>query len=75
MDNQHRKITGYRELTQQDIDMMNEVKEIGKVVGDLVAKLRENEHLDQRLVSIGATQLQQGGMMLTRSIAQPDFFF
>lgn len=29
MDNQHRKISGYRELTQDDIDLMNRVKAKG----------------------------------------------
>lgn len=28
MDNQHRKISGYRELTQQEIDLMNEAKDL-----------------------------------------------
>jgi len=26
MENQHRKITGYRELSQEEIDLMNKVK-------------------------------------------------
>ena len=29
MENQHRQITGYRELTQHDIDLMNVVKGLG----------------------------------------------
>lgn len=29
MENQHRKITGYRELTQAEIDLMNEIKAMG----------------------------------------------
>lgn len=29
MENQHRKITGYRELDQTEIDLMNEVKALG----------------------------------------------
>lgn len=28
MDNQHRKIGGYRELTQEEIDLMNEAKQL-----------------------------------------------
>lgn len=74
MDNQHRKIKGYRELTQAEIDLMNEIKTKGAELGDLVAKLRANEDLDQRWVSIGATDLQTGLMALTRSVAQPEFF-
>lgn len=74
MDNQHRQIKGYRELTQQDIDLMNEIKTMGATMGELVEKLRATEGLDQRWVSIGATSLQQGLMALTRGVAQPTFF-
>lgn len=74
MENQHRKITGYRELNQDEIDAMNEVKEMGKEIGALVAKLRDMPDPDQRWVSIGATGLQQGLMALTRSVAKPEFF-
>lgn len=35
MENQHRKIVGYRELTQEDIDLINRVKAAGKVLLDL----------------------------------------
>jgi len=74
MDDQHRKIAGYRELTQQDIDSMNVVKEHGKELGVLVAMMRANPNLDQRWVSIGATDLQTGLMALTRAVAKPEFF-
>lgn len=74
MDNQHRQIKGYRELSQDEIDMMNEIKANGAELGDLVAKLRAATALDQRWVSIGATHLQEGLMALTRSVAQPTFF-
>ena len=30
MENQHRKIVGYHELTQEDIDLMNQIKEVGR---------------------------------------------
>ena len=30
MENQHRKIKGYRELTQVEIDLMNEIKVEGE---------------------------------------------
>lgn len=79
MENQHRKIVGYRELSQQEIDVMNEIKERGKELGALVDRLRiaPSEGVpvpDQRWVSIGATHLQEGLMALTRSIAKPEFF-
>lgn len=75
MDNQHRQIKGYRELSQEEIDLMNEIKSKGAELGDLVAKLRNaGTVLDQRWVSIGATDFQTGLMALTRAVAQPTFF-
>lgn len=41
MDNQHRKIKGYRELGQAEIDLMNEIKAKGVELGELCAKLEE----------------------------------
>ncbi len=77
MENQHRKIKGYRELSQGEIDLMNEVKQKGAELADLIDIL-ENTNEDQsehlRWVSIGKTHIQQGLMALTRSIAKPDFF-
>lgn len=74
MDNQHREIKGYRALNADEIALMNEVKSKGAELGDLVAKLRSTEGLDQRWISIGATDLQTGLMALTRGVARPTFF-
>lgn len=74
MDNQHREIKGYRELNADEIALMNEVKSKGAELGELVAKLRATEGLDQRWISIGATDLQTGLMALTRGVARPTFF-
>lgn len=74
MENQHRKIKGYRELTQEEINLMNEIKEKGVELGQLVGKLRALDGADGRWVSIGATDLQTGLMALTRAVAKPEFF-
>ena len=74
MDNQHRKIVGYRELNADEIALMNEIKETGIDLGNLVSELELNDELDQRWVAIGKTHLQQGLMALTRAVAKPDFF-
>jgi hypothetical protein len=67
-------ITGYRQLTAAEADLMNEIKAHGLRLGDLVEQLRANPNLDQRWVSIGATDLQQGLMALARAVAQPTTF-
>lgn len=74
MENQHRQIKGYRELSQEEIDLMNEIKTLGPKIEIVVNKLRANGNLDQRWISIGVTNLQQGLMALTRGVAQPSFF-
>lgn len=74
MDNQHKHIRGYRDLSQAEIDLMNQIKAQGEQLGILVAALRASTALDQRWVSIGATDLQTGIMALVRSVAQPTTF-
>lgn len=77
MENQHRKIAGYKELNQDQIDKMNEIKQLAAQVGDLVYELDEmfpNPGQQSRWVSIGRTDLQQGFMALSRAVADPDFF-
>ena len=45
MDHQHRKIAGYRELSQADIDMMNAIKAMGPQIETLLAAV--GEHIAQ----------------------------
>ena len=86
MENQHRKIKGYRELTQEEIDLMNDIKQIGNQMGDLIERLYEHQSSEDddaptvtnpepyRWLAIGKTHIQQGLMALTRAVAKPDFF-
>jgi hypothetical protein len=39
MDNQHKKIKGYRDLSQAEIDLMNEIKAKGEELRALVSKI------------------------------------
>lgn len=75
MDNQHKHIKGYRDLTAGEIALMNESKALAEQVGLFIDKLRaQGLILDQRWISIGVTQLQQGFMAVNRGIAQPTNF-
>lgn len=74
MENQHRQIAGYRELSQPEIDLMNRIKELAEVTGALVESLKYNDDVDRRWLAIGTTELQQGFMALTRSVARPTTF-
>jgi len=74
MDNQHRKIKGYGELSETEIDAMNAIKDKAAEVGELIQELEQNKELDQRWIVIAKTDLQKGFMAATRSIAKPGFF-
>lgn len=78
------KITGYRQLSSAETAPMNEGKALAVQCGEYVNKLRGyvppegveacGSTLDQRWVSMGASDLQVGFMKLIRGIAQPTTF-
>lgn len=80
MENQHKKITGYRDLTQDEIGLMNEGKALAEQCGLFIGKLEAthagtgSHAIDMRWVNIARTDLQKGFMSLIRSIAQPTTF-
>lgn len=67
-------ISGYRNLTQDEIDKINGIKRVGNVLGEMIEMLRQTPGLDQRWVSIAQTDLQKGIMAAVRSVAQPTTF-
>ena len=74
MENQHRKINGYRELSQEEIDAMNKSKALASQTGDFIDELEKNGYVDKRWLAIAKTDLQKAFMSLTRSIAKPNAF-
>ena len=78
MDNQHQKITGYRELDQQDINLMNAIKAKEQDVAALLQHVqsylgggqgRAGEALRQ--AAIARTEFEHAFMRLVRAVAQP----
>lgn len=75
MDNQHRHIKGYRELSPLEVAQMNQVKDTAEMVNKIVEAMeRDPSSFDPRWVAIAKTDLQKGFMALTRSIAKPTSF-
>ena len=87
MDNQHRKISGYRELSRDEIDLMNEIKAKGAELGEMIARVKSSplnepdasayfwfETERERWSSEAATTLQTGIMQLVRAVALPQGF-
>lgn len=74
MKDQHEKIIGYRDLSQEEIDLMNEGKSLARQCGAFIAKLEAAADTDKRSVALGKTNLQQGFMWAVRSVARPTTF-
>jgi hypothetical protein len=71
-----KNIIGYRELSEQEISAINDIKELAIVVQDMIASIKNKPdiEIDPRWLSIGTTNLQQGFMALIRSVAKPTTF-
>ena len=78
MENQHRKISGYRELNQEEIDLMNEIKEKGRDLVALAARVflmevdgtaQKNERY--RWSEQAGINIETGVMQLVRAVALP----
>jgi len=73
-------IKGYRQLSQAEMDLINESKDLGTKVERFISRLQVADALaggvqpDPRFLAIGKSYLQLGFMALNRSIAKPDGF-
>ena len=75
VENQHRQIKGYRDLSAAEIADINDTKALAEKVGDLCKEFeQERPAVDKRWLAIARTDLQKGFMALVRSIARPETF-
>lgn len=75
MENQHRIIKGYRDLSAEEIAMINEIKATGQAVQALIAKVAE--HVEQQVLTAGDAdelqRIQDAQPSRWTSIAKTDF--
>ena len=74
VDDNIKKIIGYRELSKEEIFVMNKIKHEATDVGELILDLNDMESVDKRWLAIAKTDLQKGFMALTRAVAKPESF-
>lgn len=72
MDNQHKQISGYRDLGQGEIDCINEVKNAEAELGQLWQRVMLLDGVDKRWANIARTHFEEGFSALVRSIAKPE---
>lgn len=74
MDNQHKKIKGYRELSPEEIDLMNRIKEQGACLEAMIADLDNLSSTDTIWLQQAELLLKQGIMAAVRCVAKPESF-
>lgn len=67
-------ITGYRDLSVEELRIANELKELASLVGFKVDEVFAREDTDKRWAAIARTDLQTGFMALIRSVLRPTTF-
>lgn len=67
-------IKGYRELSDEELRIANEIKDLAELVGDKVEEVFGRTDTDKRWAAIGRTDLQTGFMALIRSVLRPTTF-
>jgi hypothetical protein len=74
VENQHRKIAGYRDLSQADVDLMNEIKALEEHVASVYRKLTPSasDVAVANWLDTGRTHLETGFMYLLKAVARPD---
>lgn len=71
MDNQHKLIKGYRDLSQSELDAMNSIKLAEQDLGQLFQQIKAMPGVDQRCLALAKTGLQESFHWFVRAVAQP----
>jgi hypothetical protein len=78
VDNQHRKIEGYRDLSAEEIALMNSFKADEARILSQITDMQERvkggtgEAFNTRSLAIAYTNFQQAFMWLIRAVARPN---
>jgi hypothetical protein len=74
VDNQHKKITGYRDLSEEEIAAIQEIKSAEVDVANLVKKIRDHSTtftVDMRNMALACTYLEEGFSRFVKAVARP----
>lgn len=70
MKDQHTKIKGYRDLSQEEIDLMNEIKTMGVSLMDLQGKILDHIQRQKQEAEDMATTAPPGSAEFTEATAE-----
>ena len=72
MENQHKLIKGYRDLSQEEIELINDLKTEYNALAKWLVKLQAYQDADQRHVDLALTALEESAYRAIRSVAKPE---
>ena len=73
VENQHKKISGYRDLTETEIGAMNDLKDMER---RLLVKLDQlTDDSNGRHIALAKTHLETGFMFAVKAIAKPEPYY
>lgn len=68
-------IKGYRDLTSDELEIINEIKDSEVELGSVWRDVAAVDGVDKRWLAIAKTHFQEGFMALVRSVAKPEDVF
>jgi hypothetical protein len=76
VDNHHKKIAGYRDLSEAEVARMNTIKAMARGVGVMLKELADAARADgdraaARYVSLARSELEKGFMFAVKAVARP----
>jgi len=74
VENQHELIQGYRDLSNKEVQTVNEIKDLEREISDLWKNIRDNSVIeaDNRWLAIARTHFEEGMSALVRSVTKPE---
>lgn len=67
-------ITGYRKMSEADVEMINRIKEASNALGEVMKELADHPNVDKRWLQLANDNIQTGTMQACRSVAKPNTY-
>lgn len=79
MENQHKMISGYRDLNLGEINAINDIKQAEIAIGELWKSVGDHEGndftVDMQWMAIAKTHFEEGFSAFVRAVAKPEARF
>lgn len=72
VDNQHKKIPGYRDLSEMDVRIIAAIKDLEATVGSIWAQHKDNPSYDQRNMALAKTYMEEAFSRWVKAVAKPE---